>query len=755
MFSLKEKSNFNTLKQYFDKNKNIPMDDWLTVDTIFPRPGKQGIVGLMKSKDNDYLYLFKISQYINYLTEHELEVMTGLNSLSEYCPHFCRVFGNIKCKINPDCKKTENPFEKKSRYLIEKNVLIMEYLKKSHKFFNYIKASHIDERILYSTIKQTLLAISIAQQKKRFSHYDLHSNNIMMKKCDKDLVFLYVLDEENQFCVPTHGICPILIDFGFSFINNMNNNYLWPSLGHTDVGFMSDRFDPITDMKLFLVTVSGEIHDHRKTKNSKKLLNIVKNNFNNLKLDWNSGWDKIFRKSASDYVLKVLEKYNKKSPLFTNCDNYCIDILQSLIIGKDNKIIYSKLESYINNKYSNNICYGYMNNNDNINVNLTGSIFTKPIIDYYEKHRIYLLLQESGIHIRSYSLEINGIKKYIKTILATSLGIKTITIHQPILKNITTSHKHIEKEISWESILIKTNKNFNNTILTDKVSTDLLVDLEHFMNNEDYYNKKGIPYKRGYLLSGPPGTGKTSILKAIASHYSMDMYVINLGDINDEQDIINIFRGTQNNGYHIVCLEDIDRCQFIVNKYNDSKDISLLRTLINELDGVIETSKRLTFLTVNDKEIVERHSALCRPGRIDKIIDLDYCDAIQTSKLYNHFTETKEYLELDSNSFNYKITPAQVVKYILNNPTIGTEQFKKELNSISNISVKEDLFTTGRKLRKRQKRTKLNRTKIIFNRNKKLLLKLPSIIQKQEEYIKTQSEKEIQKRKTKKRRKIT
>lgn len=335
VLSLNNESGFNKLVDYYQKNSSKPWYDWLKVKTVFPRPGKQGLVGLMTNKEGDedeVIYVFKVSQYINYLVQHEFAVMKALNEISDFCPHFCRAVGGIICEVDPTNRKKGNPFEIGSPYIVEKEVLLMEYLHKSSKFYNYIRSDKVNEDIMYSTVKQTLMAIAIAQKKKQFSHYDLHSNNIMMKKCSRDLVFLYVLDENTQFCVATNGCYPVIIDFGFSFVDDMNGGPLWPTLGHTEVGFMSNGFDPIADPKLFLVTVSGEIHDSKHSKRSKKLLNITKNNFSSLPIDWGSGWDKDTEKSASDYVLEALEPFNDESKLFKNYDHYCIDILQTLVI---------------------------------------------------------------------------------------------------------------------------------------------------------------------------------------------------------------------------------------------------------------------------------------------------------------------------------------------------------------------------------------------------------------------------------------
>ena len=167
----------------------------------------------------------------------------------------------------------------------------------------------------------------------------------MIKRCDKDLVFLYKIDDENQFCVPTLGYYPVIIDFGFSYISDMDDGPLWPSLAHTDVGFLSDRFDWVADPKLFLVTVSDEIKTKRKTKKSKIFRKVVRNIFHSLNIDWESGWDDYGEKGASDFVLEKLESYNKVSELFKEYDHYCIDILQTLVILPLQKQEYKNFET--------------------------------------------------------------------------------------------------------------------------------------------------------------------------------------------------------------------------------------------------------------------------------------------------------------------------------------------------------------------------------------------------------------------------
>ena len=361
-------SGYDRLLLHYGENKDKPWQEWLEFSTTFPKPGKQGLVGLLKCKNKSIpeKYIYKISQYINYLVQHESTIMEGLNNLIPYCPHFCKGIGTFECDINPKCRREGNPFCIDGMK-VQKEVMLCEYIDNSTKFYNYIRApGKVPEEVLYSTVKQVLLATAMAQRSQKFTHYDLHSNNIMMRKCNKDVVFLYVLDEDNQFCVPTLGNFPVIIDFGFSYIEGLDDGPLWPSMGHTHVGFTSNQFDPFADPKLFLVTVSGEIKEKHGTKKSKRFRRAVRNMFGVLKMDWFSGWDK-GKKSAGDCVTELLSDYNQVSSLFREYEHHCVDIIQSLIFlplqEQDYSNIHSSYTAFLNEwvKIENQISSSYYN----------------------------------------------------------------------------------------------------------------------------------------------------------------------------------------------------------------------------------------------------------------------------------------------------------------------------------------------------------------------------------------------------------
>ena len=360
--------NIDEILEKFEKNKNSPLSIWTTFDSLF-KPGKQGIVGTFNIKDekdhseNHTQIIFKLSQYINFLPYHEMTVLDGLQKIS-YCPNFMKGIGVVKELVEPKMIKRANPFKIISKYPIFKEILLVEYID-GDKLYEYVKDDYIDEKIKFNIIKKVLCAIIIGQ-KVKFTHYDLHSYNILLKKCDPNLIVLYIIDGK-KYLIPTYGYQPVIIDFGFSYIENMNKNYCWPSLAHTDVGFMSDRFDKWSDAKLFLITVSNELYEYKKSNRTRDLKKYVRKIFRPLSIDIDSGWDNFDEYSAIDHMIKHIDDVDIESKLFKECDIYAFDILQSLIIlplkkrcYKDIKSVYkifvdewNKIEDEINNQFFN------------------------------------------------------------------------------------------------------------------------------------------------------------------------------------------------------------------------------------------------------------------------------------------------------------------------------------------------------------------------------------------------------------------
>lgn len=295
--------------------------------------GKQGITGL--ATYDGVLCVYKISQYMNYLTNHEYLILKGIESLRDVCPHFCRPIGLVSMPIHPNFRsKDQNPFEE-SKYPVHPiylDVLFMEYIQDSIPLYNLIREPTIPMDHLMSCIKQVMMAILIAQREKQFVHYDLHSLNILIRDVDVNQVYLYILDDKNAIIIPSYGYNPVIIDFGFSYSSDLNDHPSYLSLAYTDAGYMSPACDTIADSKIFLVSLAEDFHEcRRKSVQATRFRNIVRNLFAPLRLVWTSGWDKTNESSIVDRIFRYVENANETSTLFRKSPHMCMDILQSLI----------------------------------------------------------------------------------------------------------------------------------------------------------------------------------------------------------------------------------------------------------------------------------------------------------------------------------------------------------------------------------------------------------------------------------------
>lgn len=406
-------------------------------------------------------------------------------------------------------------------------------------------------------------------------------------------------------------------------------------------------------------------------------------------------------------------------------------------------IVYFKYLSYLINKYkdeliTNNFDYSLTNHIKLSDLNFNVSLRDEYIVDN-TKHLIIVSFERTEqcehIVLRSKTADTFQLNKYIKKSIIQNTTKTHIILYQPEFTRLqdTTSKNEKTKTqktiIHWKCFYVYTNKNLQNTIVSDHVNNEFISDLQHFIDNEEHYNKKGIPYKRGYLLYGPPGTGKTSLIKSIASTYGMDVYLINMGEVQTSDDITKLFNGFRNTGnYHIVCFEDVDKCKMFSRASSRwDRDDDGLRTLLNELDGLNEGNKRITIFTANDVEIVQNINALCRPGRIDKNIMINYCDSNQVCKLFNHYTTQQQ--QLEEITLTKDITPACVLKLLLTNSTMSPDQFKTKLNNgstenkeHSNNSSGTSNNGTAKKTRKttNKRKTVNHKLSTLYNRYSKL-----------------------------------
>lgn len=180
-------------------------------------------------------------------------------------------------------------------------------------------------------------------------------------------------------------------------------------------------------------------------------------------------------------------------------------------------------------------------------------------------------------------------------------------------------------------------------ILDKGVAEHIVSDVRDFLSSGDWYHQRGIPYRRGYLLYGPPGSGKTSFIQALAGELDYNICILNLSENNLTDDRLNHLMN------HIpersvLLLEDIDAA-FNKREQSDESGFTSGVTfsgLLNALDGVASAEEWITFMTTNHPEKLD--PALLRPGRVDYKVLIGNASEHQVREMFLRFYEGEDQL---------------------------------------------------------------------------------------------------------------
>lgn len=156
----------------------------------------------------------------------------------------------------------------------------------------------------------------------------------------------------------------------------------------------------------------------------------------------------------------------------------------------------------------------------------------------------------------------------------------------------------------------------------------LIRDVRFWHTHKDWYEDRGVPWRRGYLLYGRPGTGKTSLVRAIAEDLDLPVHTFDLSGMG-AYDFKQYWRESQKDAPRIVLFEDFDAVFDLRENRHKESDLTF-DVILNTLDGIERENGMLLFVTTNNIEAIDpamgRPTAgddvSTRPGRIDYTLEI-------------------------------------------------------------------------------------------------------------------------------------
>lgn len=229
---------------------------------------------------------------------------------------------------------------------------------------------------------------------------------------------------------------------------------------------------------------------------------------------------------------------------------------------------------------------------------------------------------------------------------------------------------------SWRTRSDVPTRSMESVILPPDQKARIRDDLATFLASEERYVRLGIPYHRGYAFHGPPGTGKTSLVKALAGEFHLDLWYIPLGDLTDEASLMSLI--SEVSARSILLLEDIDTVHAASDREQKTGPGITTASLLNALDGVATPHGLITVMTTNHFDRLD--PALTRAGRMDRIEEIVLPTREQVARLVSYFYGTDvdhlhvlRLLEATSGDPISHAEVAEVLKRHMDDSTAGVE----------------------------------------------------------------------------------
>ncbi|KAF7723489.1 hypothetical protein EC973_002000 [Apophysomyces ossiformis] len=175
---------------------------------------------------------------------------------------------------------------------------------------------------------------------------------------------------------------------------------------------------------------------------------------------------------------------------------------------------------------------------------------------------------------------------------------------------------------AWRRTRSRPKRPLSTIVIPQNVKEHLVTDAQEFFVSEQWYSDRGIPFRRGYLLYGTPGSG-------------VNIYVVNLSNKSLTDDTLGELVA-ETPSRCILLIEDVDAA-FVQRNRGESTAANNITFsgLLNAIDGVAAQEGRILCMTTNHVEKLD--PALIRPGRIDVRVHFGNATRKQAYELFTKF----------------------------------------------------------------------------------------------------------------------
>jgi len=193
---------------------------------------------------------------------------------------------------------------------------------------------------------------------------------------------------------------------------------------------------------------------------------------------------------------------------------------------------------------------------------------------------------------------------------------------------------------SWRMLEAGESRRLESVLLPGDERARVLADMERFIARREWYASRGIPYRRGYLFFGPPGSGKTSLARSLAHELGLTLFVLDLSSarITDQQLFALLAQVPPRS---MILVEDVDRTRPIAAQAAKAKTDkhadggATISGLLNAVDGPTSGEGRVLVFTTNNPGTLD--AALLRPGRVDYRLEFRPADPGQAREIFLRF----------------------------------------------------------------------------------------------------------------------